>query len=98
MDTKTKILKILPFWLIFLCLATGINLAASLHYKTPATEPAGNTSQPLVLGDTTEIRGSPPVLTELTKVSEPDISSVTAKSFLVFDLATGKEVMERFKP
>ncbi len=92
---KNKILKILPYWLISLSLVISLQGAAALITKSPNNSP-GAVFEPQVLGANTSIRGDAPSgQFEYKKVSEPDLSAVTAKSYLVFDLETGENLLEK---
>ncbi|HYV33816.1 MAG TPA: hypothetical protein VE973_03130, partial [Candidatus Limnocylindria bacterium] len=103
MEIKTKILKILPYWLTALAVLVTAQVGASLLANKSARSSkdlANETGKPQVLG-VTSIRGSgvrgEPVLEKasLEKISEPDLSDISAKSFLVFNLADGQNLVEK---
>ncbi len=98
MAIKTKIFKILPFWLAAVIVVTALQLGVALQLKgnnpiSGATEEA----QPKVLGVSTQIRGEPEEVGDLLveKISEPNVEEVNAKSFLVFDLAGGQVLLAK---
>jgi len=92
---KTKILKVLPYWLTFLGLAMLLQMGALfLPAKNKPQNPpvAQAAAAPQVLGESTSLRGDELAPTLLEKISEPDLTAVIAKSFLAFDLNDGKEL------
>lgn len=101
MQIKIKILKILPFWLIGLCAIFALQGAALFLSGQAAISPhavaaVSQAAQPEVLGVDTSIRGQPlPEKLPVAKIKEPDVNTVSAKSFLVFDLATGQNLLEK---
>ena len=100
---KTKILKVLPFWLIGLVVVLAIQIFGRLAFQqnigsVEILNTASASSEPQVLGDETTIRGATDAGTEASKViqlSNSDLSTVSAKSYLVFDLAGGQNLLER---
>ena len=96
MEIKTKILKILPFWLIGLCIAIGSQAMVVLVSKpNPRLTVINQAAQPEVLG-ATSIRGAfAPGKLSMAQIKEPDLSSISAKSFLVFDLTTGQDLLKK---
>lgn len=96
---KTKIQKILPIWLIVLALFCSAQTAGILASKNNqiTRQQEAVAAKPEVLGAQTNIRGQPgqTAVTEIEQLSQPDLSKITAKSFLVFDLAGGQNLLEK---
>jgi D-alanyl-D-alanine carboxypeptidase (penicillin-binding protein 5/6) len=94
METKTKILKIFRAWatalLLFISFQVGTGLL--IDNKTQAESPA----EAKVLGESVSIRGGETTeVPVLTKVTEPDVSGVSAQSFLVFNLTSGETLLQK---
>jgi serine-type D-Ala-D-Ala carboxypeptidase (penicillin-binding protein 5/6) len=98
-EIKTKILRILPYWLIFLIITTSLQAAAFLISPNHSTAQKliPPSTIPRVLGESTSIRGAPPAggNSTLTKVRIPDLSGISAKSFIVFDLSNGQTLAQK---
>jgi D-alanyl-D-alanine carboxypeptidase len=97
LDTKTKIFKILPFWLILILLIVSAQTAAFLY--SPNTLKS-DVIPPKVLGASTStadfIRGnSQETAKVISQTNSPDLTAVGAQSFLVFDLNSGQELLEK---
>jgi D-alanyl-D-alanine carboxypeptidase (penicillin-binding protein 5/6) len=100
LNLKTKLLKILPYWLVGLIIISALQSAAVLalpHTKAAALTPD---AAPQVLGDSitspNSIRGQDfSVPNTINQISNPDLSTISAKSFLVFDLNSGQNLMEK---
>ncbi len=97
---KIKIIKIFPYWLLALVLLISAQTAASLIFtkKISNLNLSVQSPQPEVLGASTQsvgLRGSQPAYVPIAQLKSPDISNVKAKSFLVFDLASGQNLMEQ---
>jgi len=99
---KIKIFNLLPYWLIALILLTaiqaGVIIISQQNSNKPITLNALQASgTPQVLGAATSIRGdaAASAVQNITEITNPDLSNVTAKSFLVFDLASGQELMQK---
>jgi serine-type D-Ala-D-Ala carboxypeptidase (penicillin-binding protein 5/6) len=98
LETKRKILIILPYWLIGLVLVIVLQTSGFLYSQSKP-----DLSQPVipqVLGATTEappaIRGGDDTaLKPISQTTEPDVSGITAQSFEVFDLASGQELLAK---
>ena len=101
MDTKTKILKVLPRWLILLLLIISVQTSAFLYSLNPEpTAVASQTVLPKVLGVGTTTSGYVRGTNEnpekiIIQTKNPDLSAVTAQSFLVFDLNSGQELLQK---
>jgi D-alanyl-D-alanine carboxypeptidase len=94
---KNKLLKILPYWLIGIILATNV---AVFPYSRIGTYAIADTIEPKVLGAVTEtpsfVRG--PELSEksiIQQVSPVSLNKISAQSFLVFDLDSGQELLSK---
>lgn len=94
---KNKIYTILPYWLIGLSLIVSIQGAFFLISRdTGKTTLKQNKIFPQVLGATTPVRGQEEDKNiQLTKTAEPDLSKIEAESFLIFDLESGENLLER---
>lgn len=96
---KSKILKILPFWLIFIIISGSIEASAALLNQNSAktlNQTQKYLAEPMVLGASTSIRGQAPNEELLvTTLTEPDFSDISAKSFLAFNLENGQTIFER---
>jgi serine-type D-Ala-D-Ala carboxypeptidase (penicillin-binding protein 5/6) len=94
---KIKILKILPYWLICLLIICAAQTAGAYFNLTSKKIPPEQSGMPQVLGESTSIRGQQLPQTEppINQINGPDTSGVEAKSFLVFDLSTGQELLEK---
>src|SRR5581483_6441251 len=102
---KTKVLKFLPYFVYALMLVAAAELGPlpdSQKNPAPAQTALAEAGQPQVLGESTTtipaVRGDAPVPTttpQTAPISEPDTSAISAKSFLVFDLATGQNLLEK---
>ncbi len=96
---KTKLLKILPFWLLGLVLVFVGQIGAVLLplplNSLLAQGPVLN--QPQVLGVTTSrIRGGEvDFANKISKISEPNTSGISAKSFIIFDMLNGDVLTEK---
>lgn len=99
MPIKTKILKILPIWLTCLIVISAIQPMVFLLDPTPplAKIAAPKPIAPEVLGAATSIRGSGTATTDslIKQISQPDLSGISSKSFVVFDLASGQNLVEK---
>ena len=100
-ELKIKILKILPFWLcglVLVCSAQGTIglLEKNGQLNQPNHAQAAESIQPEVLGESTSIRGAQ-IESEQNKIiesiKEPQTNSISAKSFLAFDLDTGQNLL-----
>jgi len=97
LDTKRKIIKSLPYWLIFLLLIVSIQTAAFLYSLNSGNNQFGS---PQVLGASTAIPGVIRGADEskaktISQTKNPDLSSISAQSFLVFDLDSGQELLAK---
>lgn len=94
--TKSKILKVLPYWLAILGLMAIVQLGAVLiPQKNQRSDSVAQAAEPEVLGASASARGGNAVPDVLQKISEPDTSGIKAKSFLAFDLASGEALISR---
>ncbi len=95
-QVKNTVLKVLPFWLIFLILVTAVQIGAFQLIKAPVSSKVTNqTPVPQVLGASISLRGeAPSTVSEIPKLKEPDLSNISAKSFLAFDLDSGREYIK----
>jgi serine-type D-Ala-D-Ala carboxypeptidase (penicillin-binding protein 5/6) len=92
---KTKIYLILPYWLTVLLIIITLQTSAVLFYKPTLASETVKPPTPAVLGSSIDLRGSVPAPnSSITQLSSPDLSGLTAKSFLVFDLNTGQNLIE----
>jgi D-alanyl-D-alanine carboxypeptidase len=90
-----KLLKVLPYWLIFLIIAVGAQATGFLMSKNNI---ATAKNQPQVLGASTgvpSIRGADSEARLISQINFPDLSDVNAKSYLVFDLASGQTLLAK---
>lgn len=92
-----KIIKILPYWLIFLTLIVFIQTAVFLYFSNPVKSDA---QAPQVLGESTLApnfaRGANQErLKEISRINDPDLSGISARSFLVFDLDSGRDLLTK---
>ena len=96
MDTKTKIIKILPFWFTALLLFCAAVILPVL-FKADTSAAVASAQSPQVLGESTvaaDIRGDAPPATQLiSEIAPVEASSIKAHSFLVFDLASGQDLL-----
>ncbi|MBI5530927.1 MAG: D-alanyl-D-alanine carboxypeptidase [Candidatus Doudnabacteria bacterium] len=96
---KIKILKILPYWLMSVVLFVALQASVffiSQYNNSLNRNSSEQSAQPQVLGASTSVRGEgQPPTAAITKKAEPEFSKISAKSFLVFDLATGQELMQK---
>ncbi len=94
---KNKILTILPYWLITISLIISVQGGVFLFDQPPLQAQAQQIKiEPQVLGASTSVRGEPEVAALTPKIlNTPDYSEITAKSFLVFDLASGSNLLEK---
>lgn len=96
MAIKIKIYKIFPWWTAFLILAFLAQAGPVLFSPKPIIQVQAQSSAPEVLGASIDLRGQPlPKEPAPEKISEPDISKISAKSFLVFDLDSGNELLSK---
>lgn len=94
---KNKILTILPYWLIAMSLVISVQGGVFLISQTNSQ---GLTQQenakPQVLGASTSVRGDAKTQDpEIKLLKQPDFSQISAKSFLVFDLSSGQNLLEK---
>ncbi len=92
---KIKIKKILPFWLLSIALVALLQISAAVTFNHAT---ASQTGAAKVLGASTiAVRGAslPDPAQKVKKTSDPDLSSISAKSFLAFDLHTGETLLEK---
>jgi len=92
---KIKLFKIIPYWIVFLVIAVGAQAMGVLISKDNEA-PAKN--QPQVLGvstSTPSIRGADSEAKLISQINFPDLSAVNAKSYLVFDLASGQTLLAK---
>lgn len=94
---KNKILTILPYWLIAISLVITVQGGVFLISQTESKGlPEQIQPEPQVLGASTLIRGeAQPEEFDVAVLKKPDFSGISAKSFLVFDLKTGKNLLEK---
>ncbi|MFA5990820.1 MAG: serine hydrolase [Candidatus Doudnabacteria bacterium] len=94
---KNKILTILPYWLIAISLIISVQGGVFLITQPKFQAQAQQIQiEPQVLGTSTSVRGEPEVAVVAPKMlNTPDYSKITAKSFLVFDLSSGKNLLEK---
>ena len=95
MPLKIKLFKIIPYWIVFLVIAVGAQAMGVLISKDNEA-PAKN--QPQVLGvstSTPSIRGADSEAKLISQINFPDLSAVNAKSYLVFDLASGQTLLAK---
>lgn len=96
MDTKTKILKVLPYWLVGLILTAALQLSLPLMFLAPQGSEAAavQADAPQVLGAATSLRGEiPPQPAELKITGIANTGNVSAKNYIVFDLDTGATLL-----
>lgn len=91
LNIKTKLFKILPYWLIALVILVSISIFSIKNQ---------NNLTPKVLGESTaepfSVRGtSSQQISSIQKVSESNTDGVTAEGFLVFDLDSGQELLSK---
>jgi D-alanyl-D-alanine carboxypeptidase len=100
LNLKTKIFKILPYWLIVLlllvCFQTAgfllpLNNLSQAAYEPPIPEvlDASTTVPALIRGD------AQPAIKDISQINNSDLSAVSAESFLVFDLSSGQELLAK---
>ncbi len=94
---KNKIIKVLPYWLIVMCLIISVQCGVFLISQTKIPRPSQEQqAKPQVLGVSTSIRGEEQINTfEPQALQKPDYTGISAKSFLVFDLDSGKNLLEK---
>ncbi len=88
----------MPYWLLSLILILVTQVVSS--FSMPQIEEdivKAKAVTPQVLGEATDLRGISTIIQAeaLVQASEPDFKAVTAKSFIVFDLASGAELAFR---
>lgn len=92
-----KIKKVLPYWLTILLLLIFIQTGASFFGIKADANVKNN---PEVLGVSAAVQDSvrgdlAPEVKAISPLNNPDLSTVNARSFLVFDLATGQTLLEK---
>lgn len=97
MRAKTKIISILPYWLLGLALAVSLTSFPFSRFENVSNQ---NNILPKVLGETTNepynsSRTNSFKKTEIEKKTEPNTAKILAESFLVFDLETGQELIAK---
>ncbi len=96
---KIKIFNIIPYWFIALTILLALQNFTFLITKHPdsLSKIENSKALPTVLGVETSVRGTPDISnrTEIIQISEPNTKSVTAQSFIAFDLSTGKNILEK---
>lgn len=97
LDTKIKLIRIFPYWLMCLLLIISVQTGIILYSLNSATS---NANVPQVLGASTQtpglIRGDAQNFAKtISQINNPDLSSVTAQSYLVFDLNSGQELLHK---
>jgi D-alanyl-D-alanine carboxypeptidase len=97
LEIKTKILKVLPYWLMFILFATCAEFAGFLMSQNNVL---ASSSVPQVLGASITapepVRGdSSAEIKPINQTNIPDLSDINAKSYLVFDLDTGQTLFEK---
>ncbi len=95
---KTKIKNTFLLWLSVILIMVAAQIAVFLMQKSEIVIIAETKAQPQVLGDITYIRG-PAVQNDLNqtlqKTSLPDLKNVKATSYLVFDLESGQDFLQK---
>lgn len=92
---ETKIKKLLPFWLLFIALFVLLQISVAVVFDPASPSLAANGK---VLGTSVvsargqEIQSS---AQKIKKESNPDLSRISAKSFIAFDLDTGQTLLEK---
>lgn len=99
MDTKTKVIKILPYWLTALILFCAAVILPVL-FKVDTSAAIASAQAPQVLGESitaaAPIRGNAPVATrQISEIAPVDASNIKAHSFLVFELTTGQDLLAK---
>ncbi len=94
---RVKILKIIPYWLIALLLMVSVQTAGFLY---PPSATGNQIVQQEVLGASTQTpenaRGTQQDFAKnIIQINNPDLSAVSAQSFLVFDLDSGQELLQK---
>lgn len=88
--------KILPIWLSCLILVSAIQPAVFLFSHKNRGNASLPSQAPQVLGESTQIRGDEaPVAQPISQIKDPNTSLVSAKSFIVFDLSTGRDLLQK---
>ena len=91
---KNKIFTILPYWLICLTLILAVRITVQLYatdYVSVEIKPT-----PQVLGESISLRGDfLPKPADLSATADVNLTSIGAKSFLVFDAESGKILLEQ---
>lgn len=87
----------MPYWLIVICLIISAQVGIFLIDQPQSQAKAQQDKiEPQVLGASTTVRGEPEVANFVPKILKvPDYSGISAKSFLVFDLKSGENLLEK---